>query len=101
MAALLIAGGAIVWIVLGVVGAGALARANQTRGARRVPAIERRIGFVYLSGAVLGPLSPIAAAFAFGLFRIADTADARAAERAKAEKFASRRTAREEDRSAP
>ena len=92
-----IVAGAVVWVLAGVAGAGALARANQRRGVRRIPAIERRIGRVYIAGAVLGPLSLILVAAVVGLFRSVDRADARAEERERARKLAARRSASERE----
>jgi hypothetical protein len=99
MKPLLLAGAALAWIVLGIAGAAVLARGNERRGVRRIPAVERRIGLVYLAGVLLGPAAPVVAVALLGLLPFVDAADARAEERARAAKFAARRAAREEGES--
>ena len=86
------------WIAIGLWGAAWLARGNQRRAERRVPAIERRIGWVYLAGALAGPAAPVIAAVALTWFRGVDAADERSAGRAKARRLAARRAEREAER---
>lgn len=99
MRSLLAVAAAFAWIVLGIWGASIFARGNQRRGARRIPAVEHRIGLVYLAGVLLGPAAPIVAAVLLRLLRFVDAADARADERARAAKFAARRAARDGEES--
>lgn len=87
------------WLVIGLWGAALLARGNQARGERRLPALERQIGLVYVAGALLGPASPAAAVLALRWFRHIDARDERAAERAKARRRERRRVEREAERS--
>jgi len=86
------------WALVGIAAAAWLARANEARGTRRVPALERRLGRVYLAGVLLGPVAVAAVAVLLVALRRIDDADARAADRARAERLAARREARAEER---
>lgn len=85
---------AIAWIAIGLWGAAWFARANQRRGERRIPAVERRVAWVYVAGALAGPAAPALGAVLIAWLRRVDRVDERAAERAKARRFARRRAER-------
>lgn len=100
MSPLVLVAAVIGWIAVGLWGAAWLERGNQRRGERRIPALERRVGWVYLAGAIAGPAAPAIGAVALAWFRHVDRADEREAERAKARRLAERRAERAAERDA-
>lgn len=82
---------AIGWCLTGVVAAGRVARWNRSRGHRRVPSLERRLGALYLAGAILGPLSIVIGGAFSVLVRRADASDEREARTARADRLAASR----------
>lgn len=85
----------IAWVAVGLWGAAWLSRGNQRRGERRIPALERRIAWVYVAGAIAGPATLAIGAVALAWFRRVDRADERAAAREKARRLAERRAERD------
>ena len=84
------------WLFVGLLGGAWIARSNQARGTRRVPALERHPGWLYLAAALMGPVAP---AFGVGMqavLRRADRADERQAVLKRAERLAARRAARDQ-----
>lgn len=85
------------WLVVGLVSASWVARYNQARGSRRVPALERHVAGLYLTAVVLGPVAPVLGLLLRAALRRADITDARRTARERADRLAARRRARGQD----
>lgn len=82
------------WLLVGLLGGSWIARSNQARGTRRVPALERHAGWLYLTAALLGPAAPALGVVMRAVLRRGDLADERRAVLKRAERLAARRAAR-------
>ena len=82
------------WVAIGVLAAGWIARVNRKRGVRRVPALEHGLGWLYLGGAVGGPLVLVAGFLLLAALKYSDAADERRVIEERARRLVARREAR-------